>query len=124
VSEGLFQFKDGKLVAINAGNGLLDNVVESLLGDREGNLWVGTGAGLNQLRPRSVSFFGQPEGLGYGPVNGLAEVAPGVIWAGKPGDGLYRGQGGRFSRLPLAGLSRSDAQVSAILPVRDGSCWV
>ena len=43
VSEGLFQFKEGKLAAINASSGLLDNSVESLLVDREGNLWVGTG---------------------------------------------------------------------------------
>ena len=50
VSEGLFQFTEGKLAAISASSGLLDNSVESLLVDREGNLWVGTGAGLQRLR--------------------------------------------------------------------------
>jgi sugar lactone lactonase YvrE len=34
VSEGLFQFRGGKLDAINAGGGLSDNLVESLLVDR------------------------------------------------------------------------------------------
>jgi len=49
-SEGLFKFTDGKVRAITAGNGLLDNFVESLFVDREGNLWVGVSAGLSQLR--------------------------------------------------------------------------
>ena len=55
VSEGLFEFKDNKIKAINAGNGLLDNFVESLFVDREGNLWAGVSAGLNQLRPKNPS---------------------------------------------------------------------
>ena len=124
VSEGLFQFNDGKLIAINASSGILDNVVESLLVDREGNLWVGTSAGLNQLRPKSVSCFGPEEGLGFGAVQGLAEIAPGKIWAGKASDGLYHWEGRNFSRLSLAGLSRNETQVNAVLATRDGGGWV
>lgn len=52
VSEGLFAFKDSKIKAVNAGTGLLDNFVESLLVDREGNLWAGVSAGLNQIRSK------------------------------------------------------------------------
>ncbi len=125
VSEGLFQFKEGKLGAVNASNGLLDNAVESLLVDREGNLWVGTGAGLNRLRRSNLLVLGQSEGLGYGPVQGLAEVAPGVIWAGKPNDGLYRWEGRNFSRVAVAGLSgRRYPEVLSLLMTRDGNCWM
>ena len=90
-SEGLFEFKDGRLITINASSGLSDNSVESLLVDRDGNLWAGTDAGLNLLRQKDLFAFDQRQGLGYGAVEGLAEVAPGVIWVGKPSDGLYRG---------------------------------
>jgi signal transduction histidine kinase/ligand-binding sensor domain-containing protein len=124
VSEGLFQFKEGKLAAINASSGLLDNAVESLLVDQEGNLWVGTGAGLNRLRRSNLLVFGQNEGLGYGPVQGLAEIAPGVIWAGKPDDGLYRWEGRNFSRLTAAGLSRRYPEVISLLMARNGDCWI
>ncbi len=124
VSEGLFQFKGGKLTAINASSGLSDNLVESLLVDREGKLWVGTDSGLNRLRRKYLFVFSQEEGLGYGAVLGLAEVAPGVIWAAKPADGLYRWEGRTFSRLNAAGLPPHDPRVNALLVARDGSCWV
>jgi ligand-binding sensor domain-containing protein/signal transduction histidine kinase len=122
VSEGLFQFKGGKLTAFNANSGLADNFVESLLVDRENNLWVGTGAGLNRLRRGNLSVLGQSEGLGYGAVQGLAEISPGVIWAGKPSDGLYQWEGRVFNRLD-ADLSRRYPEVNSLLTARDGSCW-
>lgn len=124
VSEGLFQFDGGKLAAINASSGLSDNFVESMFVDQEGNLWVGTGAGLNRIRRSNLTVFGQNEGLDYGPVQGLAEIAPGIIWACKPSDGLYRSEGRNFSRLSSTDSSRRYPEVNALLAARDGSCWV
>jgi len=124
VGEGLFRFRAGKLTAINASSGLLDNAVEALLVDREGNLWVGTGGGLNRLRRSNLQVLGPNQGLGYGPVQGLAEIAPGVIWAGKPSDGLYRWEGRSFSRLKPAGFSRQYSEAIALLVTRDGNCWM
>ena len=124
VSEGLFQFTDGKLAAINASSGLSDNFIEALLVDREGNLWVGTAAGLNRLRRGNLLVFGPNQGLGYGPVQGLAEVSPGVIWAGKGSDGIYCGQGRNFTPLDAGGQFRQQLRVTALLAAQDGSCWV
>jgi ligand-binding sensor domain-containing protein/signal transduction histidine kinase len=124
LSEGLFQFRGGKLDAINAGSGLSDNLVESLLVDQEGKLWVGTHGGLNRLQPANLAVLSHNEGLGYGAVQGLAEVAPGLIWAGKPSDGLYRWSGGNFSPLPVAGMSSRDLRINALLLARDGTCWM
>ena len=121
--EGLFQFKAGKLVAINASSGLSDNLVEVLLVDREGKLWVGTHGGLNRVYPRNLSVLSHNEGLGYGEVQGLAEVRPGVIWAAEPYEGVYQWEGQAFRRLALGGLP-SQPFVSALLRARDGSCWV
>jgi signal transduction histidine kinase/ligand-binding sensor domain-containing protein len=122
VSEGLFQFKAGKLTAINASSGLSDNLVESLSVDVEGNLWVGTGAGLTRLRRKSLTAFGYNEGLGYGAVHGLAETAPGIIRAAKPGEGLYCWEGRTFSRCDVPGLPLME--VNALLRGKDGACWV
>ena len=124
VSEGLFQFKHGKLVAVNASSGLSDNLVEALLVDREGKLWVGTHGGLNRVRPKNLSVISYNEGLGNGAAQGLAEVAPGVIWAGKSSEGLYLWDGRYFRPLPAAGLSPGEGQAGALLMARDGSCWM
>jgi ligand-binding sensor domain-containing protein/signal transduction histidine kinase len=124
VSEGLFHFKDGRLEAINAGSGLSDNLVEALLVDREGKLWVGTHGGLNRIRLRTVVALSHNQGLGYGAVQALAEVGPGVVWAAKPSEGIYSWDGHRFRRLMLAGLPRQDPRVAALLAGPDGSCWV
>src|ERR1043165_7751758 len=124
VHRRFFPVPGGKLATINASTGLSDNFVESMLVDREGNLWVGTGAGLNRVRRSNLAVYGQNEGLGYGPVQGLAEIAPGIIWACKPSDGLYRSEGRQFSRLTNGAASRRYPEVNTLLVTRDGSCWV
>ncbi len=123
VGEGLFLFKDGKLVAVNASSGLSDNLVESLLVDREGKLWVGTHGGLNRVGPKNLLALSHNEGLGYGVVQGLAAVNRGVIWAAQP-DGMYQWDGKIFRRLVLSGLSPQEPCINALMVARDGSCWV
>ncbi|MFO1475956.1 MAG: two-component regulator propeller domain-containing protein [Verrucomicrobiota bacterium] len=119
VSEGLFQFRDGKLYPVNASAGLSDNFVQSLLVDREGNLWIGTAAGLNRLRHSNLSVYGQNAGA----VLGLAEVSPGITWVGKPSDGVYVWDERSFSPLDLPGLARPFLQVNCLLTNAAG-CWV
>jgi ligand-binding sensor domain-containing protein/signal transduction histidine kinase len=121
--EGLFEFKDGRLVAINAGSGLPDNIVETLLMDREGKLWVGTHGGLNRLCPKKVAALSHNDGLDYGEVKGLAEIRPGVVWAAQP-NGVYEWDGKVFRRLIFNGLSPGAFPVNALLAGADGSCWV
>ncbi len=123
-SEGMLEFKDDKVTTINASSGLSDNSVESLLVDRDGNLWAGTDAGLNLLRQKDLFVFDERQGLGYGAVNGLAEIAPGEIWVGKPSDGLYEWNGQSFSDVTSADLSIIGQQINVLLASRDGSCWV
>jgi ligand-binding sensor domain-containing protein/signal transduction histidine kinase len=121
---GLRQFKDGKASGNPAGAGLTGAVVESLLADREGRLWVGTDTALNCLSRRCLFALSQAEGLGFGAVQGQAEVSPGVVWVGKASDGLYRWDGKSFSRLSAAGLSPHGSQITALLVTHEGFCWV
>jgi signal transduction histidine kinase/ligand-binding sensor domain-containing protein len=123
-SDGLWHLKDGQAVASPPRAGLLGSEITCMLTDNEGRLWVGTDAGLNRLHRKSLFALGQSEGLGFGVVRGLAEVTPGVIWAGKPGDGIYRWNGRNFGRLSTAGLLPQDSQISALLVTHDGFCWV
>jgi ligand-binding sensor domain-containing protein/signal transduction histidine kinase len=124
ISEGLFEFKDRNMTAVNASSGLSDNSVESLLADRDGNLWAGTDTGLNLLRQRDLFAFDQRRGLGYGAVDGLAEIAPGQVWVGKPGDGVYQWDGQSFSQVMSADLSVVGPQINVLLQSKGGGCWV
>ena len=121
---GLRQFKDGKSSGNPSGAGLAGTVVESLLADRDGRLWVGTDTALNCLNRKCLFALSQAEGLGYGAVQGQAEVSPGVVWVGKASDGLYRWDGKSFSRLSAAGLSPHGSQITALLVTHEGYCWV
>jgi ligand-binding sensor domain-containing protein/signal transduction histidine kinase len=121
---GLLQFEENKFVAVNITGEATGNRVEALLTDHEGKLWVGTDAGLKRLQRKILFAFGQNEGLGFGVVQGLAEVAAGVIWAAKPNGSIYRWDGKNFSWLTTAGSVPHDSQVTALLVTRDGQCWV
>jgi ligand-binding sensor domain-containing protein/signal transduction histidine kinase len=121
---GLFMFSNGKFAAVPASGKLAGNTVQSLFVDRDGALWAGTDEGLNRLRRKCVFALGQSEGLGFGPVQGLTQVSPEVVWAARTGDGIYRWDGRSFSRLRAAGLSARNSQANALLLARDGACWV
>ena len=123
IGEGLLQFKNGAVQPVNARSGLSDNVAESLLVDQQGVLWVGTHGGLNRLRAQTVLSLGAMEGLGYGSVQGLAELGPGIIWAGKANDGVYRWEGRSFRHVVNTGLTLAGPQVNALLSSSNG-CWV
>src|ERR1051325_10274334 len=121
---GLLRLREGRVTAIAASTGLAGNLVQALLVDHDGKLWVGTDAGLNRVESQVLFALGQNEGLGFGAVQGLAEVAPGIIWAVKNNDGLYRWDGRVFSRLNAVGLTARDFQINGLLSTADGACWV
>ena len=123
-SGGLLEWRDGKFSSIPVGTGLAGNLIESMLSDHSGQLWVGTDVGLNRIRHKSLFALSQGEGLGFGAAKGLAEVRPGVVWAAKPTDGLYRWDGKSFGRLFARGLSSRDSQITGLLVTHEGFCWV
>ncbi len=121
---GLFLFSNGKFSAVPASSKLAGSVIQSLFVARDGALWAGTDEGLNRLQHKCLFPLGQGEGLGFGPVQGLAQVSSSVLWAARAGDGIYRWDGREFSRLRAAGLSAHNSQANALLVAHDGVCWV
>jgi len=91
--------------------------VRAVMEDREGNVWLGTGGkGLHRFKPRQVTAYAAAEGLsdrGFIPITGDGE---GGLWLG--GVGLFRYQGGRFSRLDF------DAHVRSLYRDGGGTLWV
>lgn len=63
--------------------GLTENVAQAILEDREGNIWVGTGGGLDRFRFRNLAWFPFPAGTNY---FSLVAGTNGEVWTGSRGD--------------------------------------
>jgi signal transduction histidine kinase/ligand-binding sensor domain-containing protein len=141
---GLFETRNGTLVAttVNAGlfllfpgtgapplhydhfNGVETERILSLMEDREGNLWVGTGGnGLIEMR-QSIIQTVEPPDHWHG--RALLSVFPGrdgELWIGTEGAGLYRQQNGDWINFGYTNFSGSSYVWSLAKDV-PGQLWV
>src|SRR5690606_25382602 len=115
-SHGLFEYRDGRWEAFDAEGGM---AVEALHGDRDGNLWVSTGPGLDRIRAgrRVERVRGAP---GTQRIRAIFEDRDGNLWLGSMTEGLTRVWDGWTRRLGAeAGLG--DLLVWTIAPAPDGT---
>jgi len=87
-----------------------------------GTLWIGTTAGLVQMKGSSQRLYTEKDGLADDGVLSLTESADGSLWVGTRG-GFSRLRNGEFESFrPEEGLSQSS--VSSLYEDREGSLWV
>ncbi|MGQ0733431.1 MAG: two-component regulator propeller domain-containing protein, partial [Acidobacteriota bacterium] len=111
----------GPTQSLSTDHGLLDNNVNTLLIDREQNIWLGTESGLSRLRPGPFSLFTRKDGLPHAFVRALTEDINGRLWVGTR-DGVAIRDGDRFESIPLDGAP--DRRVYALGGLPDGSMLV
>jgi signal transduction histidine kinase/ligand-binding sensor domain-containing protein len=121
--QGLWRIRGGKggqasnVEVIDVEDGLASNAVQSLLEDREGNLWLGTLAGLQRLTPQRVT-----------PVKHLAiprtiDMTPdGSVWVGTAAGLVRFSSSGRRVYTEADGLP--GRVVLALYADRRGDLWV
>ena len=102
---------------LTARNGLSSDVVQALFEDRDGNVWVGTQAGLHQFSPRRVTPV-----TDLGVVRAVEATSDGNIWAGVY-DGVVRLTGRSEHRFRQEEGGRSSA-VTALHGDEHGGLWV
>ena len=104
-------------------NGLSHDWVRALCEDREGNIWVGTGAGLDTLRPRKVQMLNAPDDWDGCAVLSFALRPDGSAWVGTERAGLYRYDGMNWACYrESAGVP--NRYVWSVLESRDGGVFV
>ncbi len=121
---GLWRVVGGKAEAFTARDGLEDNFVHAVFEDREGNLWIGTRAGLSRWKSTPIVPFGLTEGANGQFFSTVSGDASGAVWLGTWRSGLYRLQGaGAPERVPLPQQDLG-VLVRSTATAPDGSLWL
>jgi signal transduction histidine kinase/ligand-binding sensor domain-containing protein len=98
VRDGLFLLApDTGTLHFTRTNGLSHDWVRTLCEDREGNVWIGTGSGLNTLRPRKVQMLSPPDDWQGRAALSFVVGPAGETWAGSEGAGLYYFEGNHWT---------------------------
>ncbi len=120
---GLSHFDGERFTTLTTANGLSNDFVLSLYEDPEATLWIGTDAGLNQLRDGVITVYTIREGLSNDVIWSIAGDSDGALWLATNGGGLNRFKNGKFSGITTdAGLL--DDSVFEVLDDGRGRLWM
>jgi ligand-binding sensor domain-containing protein len=120
---GLSRIKDDKITNFDQKSGLVNNAVRDLCLDRAGNLWIGTGGGLDSMGSDGVIH---PAPIAHGmkgaDVRAICCDSEGTIWVGA-GNELHQIRDGRHTAFPQgAGLPYNI--IRRLCVDREGNLWV
>jgi signal transduction histidine kinase/ligand-binding sensor domain-containing protein len=100
LSDGLVVLNSNNWERVMDGSAPISDDIRCLIGDTQGNLWVGTlGAGLYRIHGSSVTRFSYEQGLRSINLLALASDLDGTLWAGTHGGGLARIREGQITTL-------------------------
>jgi two-component system sensor histidine kinase ChiS len=113
---------------------LKDDLVNSILEDHSGLLWIGTGGGLDRFDKETGAFIhyihipGQPTSLSHSGITSIYEDRAGLLWVGTNG-GLNvmdraTGEFKHYRHNPADPHSLSSGWVSGIIEDRAGFLWI
>ena len=103
--------------------GLKSGVINCMLQDKAGNLWIGTaGDGVSRYDGKSFTHYTEAEGLSNNSVFSMLEDQNGNLWFGTVGGGVTRFDGKLFTHFTKKeGLSHNN--VMSILQDKSGNIW-
>ncbi|MCI0601897.1 protein kinase [bacterium] len=122
IGGGLSRMKDGKWSSFTTKEGLSSDVVNEVVQDRKGDLWVTTERGLNQLHNGKWRTYTTKDGLPDDSTRSVYEDRAGDLWVGT-NHGLIRLHDGEwYVYTTEQGLSNNI--VRSIIEDRAGNLWV
>lgn len=121
-------FESIKTENIKRVKGLSQNMVNTIIQDREGYMWFGTWDGLNQYDGYDFSIYNKQDGMSNPTINTLLEDEEGIIWVGTQ-DGLNRFDRSTKSftvikNIPGENNSLSNNTINHLFQDRGGYLWI
>jgi ligand-binding sensor domain-containing protein len=120
---GLTRLREGRVRIYATEEGLPSDVVNSILEDRQGSVWLATGGGLVRLDGSRMTTFTVRDGLPAERILSLAEDHDGGLWVGTNGGGLARLVAGRFTAYTAADGLPGDV-IFGLHVDRHGRVWI
>jgi ligand-binding sensor domain-containing protein len=100
---GVTRFQDGRFTVYTQEQGLINDYVAVVLGDRDGSVWIGTDRGLSRFKDGAFTNYKIAEGAVSPAVRGLHLDDDGTLWIGTNHGGIHRLQDGKVEPVPLTG---------------------
>ncbi|MCG8571477.1 MAG: SpoIIE family protein phosphatase, partial [Spirochaetes bacterium] len=120
---GLIRYVDGKIETLSENNILKSNLIETIIEDREGNIWFGTGrGGLIKLSTGKFIKYGIEDGLSNNVVNTILQDRKGNFWIGTD-LGLNYFKNNQFSDHKLVNLLKKD-RIRHLFQDHNDTIWV
>jgi signal transduction histidine kinase/ligand-binding sensor domain-containing protein len=122
LGQGLLRVRGDRVDRYTRNEGLSNNLVNSIIEDHEGNIWMATARGIDRIRDPRVQLYSANNGLSGDLINTVYGGRDGAIWIGTAGGGLNRLAGetvtvyGRSAGLP------NPAVISSFQD-RSGNLW-
>lgn len=115
---------EARPLILNVGKDLPGTRIQTIMADREGNLWVGTNGGLARVRADGkVERFPVTDPLAAASVLSLLEDREGDLWIGTETDGLHILRDQRFHTLGARDGLSSDA-ITTVVDDAAGTLWL
>jgi signal transduction histidine kinase/ligand-binding sensor domain-containing protein/DNA-binding response OmpR family regulator len=120
----------GRVLRYSVREGLSAGIVNSIVQDRDGYIWIATGDGLNRFDGNRFTVFrndpGNPHSLAGNYVRALHRDKNGTLWAStRAGICEFIPGTGQFNRYqPFPGKDDSSNDISDIVSGRNGNLWV
>jgi len=100
--KGLLKYDGTKFTSFNVSQGVASNHLNSILGDKSGNLWFSNGAGISKYSGDAIMNFTRKQGLMDGSIRSIVEEENGDLWFAGNSVGLSHFDGDKFMNYSIS----------------------